>query len=383
MEHAPYKYRIKLSGKEKQELRQAKKKGRKDARLVIRILIILQADRGRTLAHTAEGLSCCEQTVLNWRKRFLERRSEGAVAALMDLPRSGRPVTYGAKAQAQVTAVVCETLKQRQQPLSRFSVADLHRVVVKEDGLANLSQATLSRMLCQNVLKPWQYRYWLFPRDPDFVSKACVVLDLYAGIWEGQRLGADEYLLSADEKRIQVLARRHPALPTVPGSVQRVEFEYERLGTVAYHAAWDVFRGQVFGYVAPTSSIETFNQLVHLVMPQTPYRTASRVFWLVDGGPGHQRSTFPGRLKGMYPNAQAMMLPVHASWLNQIEIYFSIVQRKVLTPLDVADAAILTNRMLGFQDYYQEVAKPFHWKFTAGDLKKRLEALEEFSAASP
>ena len=299
MEHAPYKYRIKLSGKEKQELRQAKKKGRKDARLVIRILIILQADRGRTLAHTAEGLSCCEQTVLNWRKRFLERCSEGAVAALMDLPRSGRPVTYGAKAQAQVTAVVCETLKQRQQPLSRFSVADLHRVVVKEDGLANLSQATLSRMLCQNVLKPWQYRYWLFPRDPDFVSKACIVLDLYAGIWEGQRLGADEYLLSADEKRIQVLARRHPSLPPIPSSVQRVEFEYERLGTVAYHAAWDVFRGQVFGYVAPTSSIETFNQLVHLVMPQTPYRTASRVFWLVDGGPGHQRSTFPGRLKGM------------------------------------------------------------------------------------
>ncbi len=67
--------------------------------------------------------------------------------------------------------------------------------------------------------------------------------------------------------------------------------------------------GQVFGYVAPTSSIETFNQLVHLVMPQTPYRTASRVFWLVDGGPGHRRSTFPGRLKGMYPNAQAVMLP--------------------------------------------------------------------------
>jgi hypothetical protein len=268
---------------------------------VLRILIILWADQGQTIAQTAAWLGCSEQTVLNWRRRFVERRSGGAIAALMDLPRSGRPVIYGLKERTQVTAIVCETLKERQQPLSRFSTADLHRVVVKEEGLTSLSQATLSRILRENVLKPWQYRYWLFWRDPDFVSKACVVLDLYAGFWEGQRLGTAEYVLSADEKRIQVLARCHPALPTIPGSVQRVEFEYERLGTVAYHAAWDVFRGKILGRVAPTSSIETFNQLVHLVMPQAPYRMASRVFWLVDSSPGHHRSTFPQRLAGMYP----------------------------------------------------------------------------------
>jgi len=383
MERVPYKYRIKLSGREKRELRQAKKKGRTNARLVLRILIILWAAEGKTIVATAELLGCCEQTVLNWRKRFLERRLEGAMAALMDLPRSGRPVTYGAREQAQVTAIVCETLKERQLPLSRFSVADLHRVVVKEEGLASLSQGTLSRILQQNVLKPWQYCYWLFPRDPDFVSKACVVLDLYAGFWQGQRLGPDEYLLAADEKRIQVLARCHPGLPTTPGYIQRVEFEYERLGTVTYHAAWDVFRAKVFGYVAPTASIQTFNQFVHLVMPQAPYQMASRVFWLVDSGPAHHRSTFPQRLSGMYPNAVAVMLPVHASWLSQIEIYFSIVQRKVLTPLDVADEVTLTNRLISFQDYYQQVAKPFAWKFTAADLKKRLEALKEFNATSP
>lgn len=118
MGRAPYKYRIKLSGKEKRELRQAQKKGRTNARLVLRILIILWAAEGKTMARTAELLGICEQTVLNWRERFLERRSEGAVAALMDLPRSGRPVTYGAKEWAQVTAIVCETLKERQLPLS-------------------------------------------------------------------------------------------------------------------------------------------------------------------------------------------------------------------------------------------------------------------------
>jgi hypothetical protein len=360
-------------------LRQAKKKGRKCARLVIRILIILLADKRKTIAATAESLSCCEQTVLNQRKRFLARRWEGPVKALEDLPRSGRPVTYGAQERAQVTAIVCETLWKHELPLSRFSIADLHRVVTQTESLAGLSQSSLGRFLRQNALKPWRYRYWLFPRDPDFVNKACVILDLYAGFWEGQRLGPDEYVLSADEKTIQVLARRHPSLPVVPGYEQRVEFEYKRKGTVAYHAAWDVFRGKVFGRVAPNTCIATFNQLIDLVMTQSPYQAAGRVFWIVDGGSAHHRHTFPTRLSGMYANAMAVSLPVHASWLNQIEIFFSIVQRKVLTPLDVIDQRALTRRLLAFQDYYQEIAKPFSWKFTTADLKKRLAALQEFS----
>ncbi len=374
-----YKYEIEFTGKEKQELRQAKKKGNKNARLVIRILIILMANAGKTMAATAEILGCCEQTVLNQRKRFLARRSEGAVAALMDLPRSGRPVIYGPQERAQITAVVCETLWKRELPLSRFSIADLRRVVIQEEGLAGLSHSSLGRILRQDALKPWRYRYWLFPRDPDFVSRACVILDLYAGFWQGQRLGPDEHLLSADEKSIQILTRCHPSLPAIPGYEQRVEFEYERQGTVAYHAAWDVFRGKIFGRVAPNTCIATFNQLIDLVMPQAPYQTAARVFWIVDGGCAHHRNTFPARLRGMYANAVAVSLPVHASWLNQIELYFSIVQRKVLTPLDVADEATLTQRLLDFQDYYQEVAKPFSWKFTAADLKRRLEAVQAFS----
>lgn len=373
-----YKYKIKLNGKEKQDLRQAKKKGRKNARLVIRILIILMADAGKTLIQTAELLGCCEQTVLNQRQRFLERRAAGPVTALLDLPRSGRPVTYGPKERAQVVAIVCETLEARQLPLSRFSITDLQRVVVKEDGLASLSHASLGRILKQNMLKPWQYRYWLFPRDPDFVSKACVVLDLYAGFWQGQRLGSDEYVLSADEKSIQVLTRCHPSLLAKPGHQHRVEFEYERLGTVAYHAAWDVFRAKLFGRVSPNTCIDTFNQLLELVMTQHPYQSSARTFWIVDGGCAHHPSTFPTRLQSMYPKAVAVSLPTHSSWLNQIEIYFSIVQRKVLTPMDVANEDALTSRLLDFQDYYQETATPFSWKFTATDLKKRLEALHNF-----
>jgi hypothetical protein len=373
-----YKYKIKLSGKEKKELRQAKKKGCKNARLVIRILIILLADTGKTLAQTAEILGCCEQTVLNQRQRFLQRCSEGAVEALLDLPRSGRPVTYGAKERVQVVAIVCETLNDHQLPLSRFSITDLQRIVVKEEGLATLSHASLGRILRQNALKPWQYRYWLFPRDPDFLTKACVILDLYAGFWQGQRLGPDEYVLSADEKTIQVLTRCHPSLLATPGHQQRVEFEYERSGTVAYHAVWDVFRAKIFGRVAPNTCIATFNQLLDLVMSQQPYQNSARTFWIVDGGCAHHPSTFPARLQAMYPHAVAVPLPTHSSWLNQIEIYFSITQRKVLTPMDVADKDTLTSRLLDFQDYYEVTAQPFNWKFTSNDLKKRLEALQNF-----
>ena len=379
MSRAVYKYAIKLNGSEKRELRQAKRKGQCNARLVIRILIILWAAKGRTITQTGKRLDCSEQTVLNWRKWFLARRSQGAVKALMDLPRSGRPVTYGAQERARVVAVVCETLHKHELPLSRFSTTDLLQIVTQEADLPTLSHASLGRILAQDVLKPWQYRYWLFPRDPDFVKKACIVLDLYAGFWQGERLGSDDYVLSADEKTIQVLMRLHEDLPPAPGHTRRVEFEYKRLGTVAYHAAWDVFHGKLFGRVASGTCIDTFKQLLDLVMTQAPYRSAARVFWLVDGGPAHHPNTFPARLQATYPNAIAVSLPTHASWLNQIEIVFSIVQRKVLTPMNVPDQDTLGKRLMDFQDYYQQTAKPFDWKFTADDLRKRLAALKSFA----
>jgi hypothetical protein len=362
-------------------LRRAKRQGHKEARRVLRILIILWAAKGRTIAQTAELLECSEQTVLNWRKRFLERRSEGPVQALMDPPRCGRPLTYGPQERAQVIALVCETLHKHELPLSRCSITDLRKVIVREEHLSGLSRASLGRILAQDALKPWRYRYWLFPRDPDFVRKACVVLDLYAGFWQGQRLGPDEYVLSADEKTIQVLKRRHADLPPASGLVRRVEFEYKRLGTIAYHAAWDVLHSKLFGRIAPNTCIATFNQLVHMLMSRQPYHRSARTFWIVDGGCAHHPSTFPARLQAMYPNAVAVHLPTHSSWLNQIEILFSIVQRKVLTPMDVADEATLSKRVLDFQDYYQETAKPFDWKFTAADQRERLNALKDYAAA--
>ena len=114
----------------------------------------------------------------------------------------------------------------------------------------------------------------------------------------------------------------------------RVEHEYERGGALAYIAAWDVHRAKIFGRCEPTTGIAPFGRLVDEVMSQPPYCSARRVFWIVDNGSSHRGQPAVARLQERWPGHVLVHTPVHASWLNQIEIYFSIIQRKVLTPND-------------------------------------------------
>ena len=133
----------------------------------------------------------------------------------------------------------------------------------------------------------------------------------------------------------------------------RVEHEYDRGGALAYLAAWDVHRAKIFGRCEPTTGIEPFGRLVDQVMTTEPYASARRVFWVVDNGSSHRGQRAVDRLQQRWPNARLVQLPVHASWLNQIEIYFSIVQRKVLTPNDFADLADVETRLLAFERRYE------------------------------
>ncbi len=270
-------------------------------------------------------------------------------------------------------ATACDLPAQRGLPLSRFSLSELKAEVERSPLITAISLATIWRILHQDALRPWYQEAWLFPRDPAFLEKAVGVLDLYQHRWQGCPLPAGVYVLSADEKtQLQALGRPHPTLPPRPDRPLRVEYEYHRGGTVAYLAALDVFSGQVYGRVEPTTGIEPFSRLVEQVMTQAPYASAERVFWVVDNGSSHHPSTFPQRLQAASPNAVAVHLPLHASWLNQIELYFSIVQRKALTPNDFADIQALTERLLAFQVHYNRTAKPFTWHFTRTDLEHRL-----------
>ena len=148
----------------------------------------------------------------------------------------------------------------------------------------------------------------------------------------------------------------------------RVEHEYERAGAWAYLAALDVHHARVFGRCETTTGIAPFDRLVAQVMAGPPYHSAHRVFWIVDNGSSHQGARAVNRLQQQFPNLVLVHGPVHASWLNQIEIYFSIIQRKVLTPNDFESLAAVEDRLLAFQRRYEAVAQPFEWTFTKCDL---------------
>ena len=276
----------------------------------------------------------------------------------------------------QVKAIACELPKESGQPLSRYSGQDLVREVVQRGLVAQISGRTIWRWLDEDAIRPWQHRSWIFPRDPDFQSKAERVLDLYQGQWNGQPLGPGDYVISADEKTsIQARLRLHPTLPPGPDETMRVEFEYERGGALAYLAAWDVRRAKIFGRCETTTGIEPFGRLVHQVMEQEPYRSAQRGFWIVDNGSSHRGAAAVKRLQDAYPNLRLVHLPVHASWLNQVEIYFSVIQRKVLTPNDFTSLNEVSHRLIEFQSRYMQAAKPFEWKFTRADLHEQVSKL--------
>ncbi len=275
-------------------------------------------------------------------------------------------------------ALACELPAQRAVPLSRYSTADLTRLIAAHPEAPPMSRSTVWRILDRDALKPWRHRSWLFPRDPQFAAKAGRVLDLYAGWWEGAPLSPDDCVLSADEKTsIQARVRCHATTPPRPGQARRVAHEYNRGGAVAYLAAWDVRRGGVVGRCDTTTGIGPFDQLVDQVMAREPYRSAPRVFWIVDNGSSHRGATAVARFQDRYPTLTLVHLPTHASWLNQIEIYFSSVQRKVLTPNDFPDLAAVEQRLLAFELRYNDTAVPFHWRFTRQHLEDRLAALPE------
>jgi transposase len=340
---------------------------------VVRARIVLLAAEGAQNVEIARQVGVCVDVASRWRKRFCQQ----GLAELKDRPRSGRPRVFGSEVVAGIRALACEPPEDRKVPLSRWSSFELASQAVVEGLVEAISSSTVRRWLHADAIKPWRYRSWIFPRDPDFATKAVRVLDLYARVFDGVPLGPDDYVISADEKsQLQALARCHPGLPLGPGRLSRVEFEYERGGTLAYMGAYDVHRARLIGTVAEKTGIVPFMELVNRVMSLEPYASARRVYWIVDNGSSHNGQRSIDRMTAAWPNARLVHLPVHASWLNQIEIVFSVIQRKVVKPADFADLAALADRLERFEGRYNRTARPFDWRFTSSDLATMLERLD-------
>ena len=238
---------------------------------------------------------------------------------LADLPRSGRPRRITELTRAAVVALACQLPAATGIPLSRWTGPELLAEVTRAGAADELSASSVPRILAEHPVKPWQYRSWISPRDPDFAAKAAVIPDLYQGFYQGTRLQPGDRILSVDAKpSIQARRRCRPTTPAARGTPVRVEHEYVRHGALALLAALDVRTGKVFAATPPATGIAPFMDLIGQVMTRPEYKDAPRVFVIVDNGSDHRGQTAADRLRDTYPNAIMIHTPVHASWLNQV-----------------------------------------------------------------
>jgi hypothetical protein len=305
---------------------------------------------------------------MSWGAGEVVSPASGWTVSRIERGRVARAVPHPPQEVAQVKAIACELPRERGVPLSRFSRAELHRLVI-EQGVTAASASTIARWLAEDAIKPWQHRSWVFPGDPRFIEKAGPVLDLYQRRFEGELLHPGDFVICADEKtQIQARRRDYPTTAPAPGRSQRVEHDYDRGGALCYLAAWDVHRGRLMGRCEQQTGIVPFGRLVEQVMSAAPYAHARRVFWIVDNGSSHRRRVSVDRLQGQWPNLVLVHLPFYASWLSQIEIVFSVIQRKVLTPNDFADLQTVVDRLDAFEHHYNQIATPIDWNFARQDL---------------
>jgi transposase len=300
----------------------------------LRAQIVLAAARGRASARIAADLHISVDTVRKWRGRFAARGLDG----LTDLPRCGRPRRISALERAAVCALACQLPAATGVPLSRWTAPELAAELAAQGLASPISPSSVLRILAEHPIKPWRYQSWIFPRD-------------------------------------QARARCHGTGPPGRGRPVRVEHEYERAGALALLAGLDVRTGKVFASCPQTIGIAPFMTLMGQVMSHEPYNSAPRVFVIVDNGSDHRGTKAIRRLRDAHPNAIMIHTPVHASWLNQAEIVFSIVQKKILSPNDFATTAQLAAALLAFIDRYNQTARPFNWTFTAADLARLLQRI--------
>jgi transposase len=370
---APCARQISLTASERRRLKKLACSHTAPYRQVIRARIVLDATRGYSNAKISRLRNLTVDTVRRWRGRYAD---EG-LAGLADRRRSGRPPRFTPIQVAEVKALACQLPAETGVPLARWSCPDLAAEAVGRGIAEAISASTIRRILAAEAIKPWQHRSWLFIRDPHFAARATRVLDLYARVFDGVPLGDNEYVISSDEKTsIQARCRCHPTLAPGAARAMRVNHEYDRGGALAYLAAYDVHRAHVIGHCAPTTGIDPFMTLVEKVMTTEPHASATRVFWVVDNGSSHRGQAAINRLTARFPNAVMVHTPVHASWLNQIEIYFSIIQRKIVTPNDFTSLDQVENRLIAFECRYNQTARPFRWKFTPADLEDLLTRIE-------
>lgn len=284
-------------------------------------------------------------TVVRWRDRFI---AEG-LAGLEDRPRSGRPPLYGPEVRLRIVAAATS---EPPSPCGSWS----HRMIAEEVADCGISASQVGRILTALDLKPHRVRGWLTrPDDPGFFDRAAEVCDLYL------HRPARSVVVSVDEKTaMSARSRKHPGRPAAAGRARRQEFEYVRHGTVSVTAALDVHCGQVVVEELPRNDSAHFTAFLNRLDKNVD--PALTIHLVLDNGSSHTSKATRAWLK-RHPRIVAHYTPKHASWLNQVEIFFSLVERRVLRHGDFSSRRDLLDKITDFTVTHNVTARPFRWNY--------------------
>lgn len=281
--------------------------------------------------------------------------------------------------RAQVTALACSLPRTQGVALARWSSAEIVRRLVALGSVACIATHTVSRWLAQERLKPWRYHSWQHISEPQvFLARARPVLWLYQHARVLLRLGI--WVVCVDEKTsIQARERERASDATMPGRPMHMSPRYKRGGALHLFAGLSVADGQCYGQCQPRKRFVDFQRfMVEVIIPAALQRGILTLHLILDNGSTHAPKRMETWLQEVvtandWPiTIQVHWLPKNASWLDQIEIWFSILQRKLLQPNDFKDLAVLEKTILAFIAHYNQFAKPIHWSYTIEKLEQKL-----------
>jgi hypothetical protein len=285
---------------------------------------------------------------------------------------AGAQPAFPPEVVSHLVKLACELPDEVRRSLSLWTCAELARTLVAEGVVDAISPQSVQRILQSHKLKPWRVHFWLSPkvaRDETFRGTVLEVLDLYT-----RPLGAHERVLSLDEKTsLQPRTRTVPTRPAQPGLVPvHLEHEYQRKGALQLFAAFDTRTGKVTGILRRRKRQAEFIELLDKIDRETP-ETVTLIHLVCDNLSVHKGKLVQAWLQ-KHPRFQMHFTPVHCSWMNQVEQWFSILQRKRLTAPNFADLDALEERILAFIDEWNEQAHPFDW--TAKSFDKVLAKID-------
>lgn len=347
--------RITLVGKERRTLQRVVRAHTSEQREVLRARIVLDAAKGHNNSQIADELGCDLKTVRKWRDRFAALRLEG----LWDAPRAGRPPKFTSTQRHDVFAAV---VGPPPSPYARWTVDLLANQLVEKKIVPAISRETVSLWLRSADVKPHRVKYWLTSNDPDFKEKKDRIIGLYLNPPK------DGIVISVDEKTsIQALERTRPEAPPRPHRHRRIEFEYKRHGVVNLIAAFTVHSGVVDADCIEKNDSAAFIRFIRRIMKAHP---KGKLYLVLDNGTTH-RSKETTAFFARHPRLVPVFTPTHASWLNQVEIWFSLLSRQALRNVSFRNRAELRDRILRYVEEYNRSAHPFKWTSNGQPLAGR------------